>query len=34
VVKPASVHTVLTLALYHQLDCNNAFIHNTLTETF
>jgi hypothetical protein len=38
VVKPATAHTVLSLALsrswsVHQLDVKNAFIHDTLTET-
>jgi hypothetical protein len=38
VVKPATVRTVLSLALsrswpVHQLDVKNAFIHGTLTET-
>lgn len=38
VVKPATVHTVLTVALsqhwpIHQLDMKNAFLHSTLTET-
>lgn len=37
VVKPAIVHTVLSLALsrhwpIHQLDVKNAFLHGTLTE--
>jgi hypothetical protein len=38
VVKPATVRTVLSLALLrrwpvHQLDVKNAFLHGTLTET-
>jgi hypothetical protein len=38
VVKPATIRTVLTLALardwpVHQLDVTNAFLHGTLTET-
>jgi hypothetical protein len=38
VVKPATVHTVLSLAvsrswLVHQLDMKNAFLHGTLSET-
>jgi hypothetical protein len=38
VVKPATIRTVLTLALsrdwpVHQLDVKNAFLHDTLTET-
>jgi len=38
VVKPATVRTVLSLALtrhwpIHQLDVKNAFLHGTLTET-
>jgi hypothetical protein len=38
VVKPATVHTVLTLAVsrgwpVHQLDIKNAFLHGTLSET-
>jgi hypothetical protein len=38
VVKPAMVHTVLSLALsrdwpIHQLDIKNAFLHGTLTDT-
>ena len=38
VVKPATIRTVLSLALsrqwpIHQLDVNNAFLHGTLTET-
>jgi hypothetical protein len=38
VVKPATVRTVLSLALalswpVHQLDVKNAFLHDTLTET-
>jgi hypothetical protein len=38
VVKPATVHTVLSLALsrrwpVHQLDVKNVFLHGTLTET-
>jgi hypothetical protein len=38
VVKPATVHTVLSLALsrqwpVHQLDVKNTFLHDTLTET-
>jgi hypothetical protein len=38
VVKPATVHTVLSLAvsrswLIHQLDVNNVFLHDTLSKT-
>ncbi|WVZ64726.1 hypothetical protein U9M48_014203 [Paspalum notatum var. saurae] len=38
VVKPATVRTILSLALFrswpvHQLDVKNAFLHGTLTET-
>jgi hypothetical protein len=38
VVKPATIHTVLTVALSHdwpvyQLDVKNAFLHGTLDET-
>jgi hypothetical protein len=38
VVKPVTVHTMLSLALsrqwpIHQLDVKNVFLHGTLTET-